>query len=98
MLKHILHDWPDEDCVRILKAIRRAIRDDGRLLVFDALLVPGAPPWAYWLDVHMMVLQDGKERSPEQFAALFAETGFELTRAIPSPAPVAIIEARPVPV
>ncbi|MDF1699945.1 MAG: methyltransferase [Planctomycetota bacterium] len=96
ILKHILHDWPDDDCLRILRAIRKAIRDDGRLLVFDALLVPGAPPWAYWLDVHMLVLQDGKERSPEEFKALFAETGFELTQAIPIPAPVAIIEARPV--
>ena len=96
MLKHILHDWPDEECRRILRTIREAIRDDGRLLVFDAILAPGAPPWAYWLDVHMMVLQDGKERTPEQFASLLAETGFELQRAIPIPAPVAIIEARPV--
>ena len=96
LLKHILHDWPDEDCLRILKAIRAAIREDGRLLVFDALLVPGAPPWAYWLDVHMMVLQDGKERSPDEFAELFRASDFELTQAIPIPAPVAIIEARPV--
>ena len=82
--------------MKILENIRAAIRGDGRLLVFDALLVPEAPPWAHWLDVHMMVLQDGKERSPEEFAALFAETGFEMTKAVPIPAPVAIIEARPV--
>ena len=82
--------------MRILRSIREAIREDGRLLVFDALLVPEAPPWAFWLDVHMMVLQDGKERSPEEFAALFEQTGFELVKAVPIPSPVAIIEARPV--
>ena len=96
LLKHILHDWPDEDCLRILRSIRAAIPDHGVLLVFDSLLVPEAPAWAYWLDVHMMILQDGKERTPEEFRALFAEAGFELTRAQPIPSPVAIIEARPV--
>ncbi len=96
LLKHILHDWPDEECLRILRAIRKAIPADGTLLVFDSLLVPEAPPWAVWLDVHMMVLLDGKERSPDEFSALFAKAGFELTKAQPIPAPVAIIEARPV--
>ena len=96
MLKHILHDWPDAECLQILRTIREAIPENGRVLVFDALLVPEAPPWAHWLDVHMLVLQDGKERSPEEFAALFSETGFEMTKAVPIPAPVAIIEARPV--
>ena len=96
LLKHILHDWPDEECRRILRATRAAIPGHGRVLVFDALLVPEAPAWAHWLDVHMMILQDGKERSPEEFAALFAATGFEMTAATPIPSPVAIIEARPV--
>ncbi|MEZ6009424.1 MAG: methyltransferase [Planctomycetota bacterium] len=96
MLKHILHDWPDEECRTILRTIRRAIPAHGRLLVFDALLVPEAPPWAHWLDVHMLVLQDGKERSPQEFAALLAEAGFEMTQAVAIPAPVAIIEAKPV--
>ena len=96
MLKHILHDWPDEECLTILRTIRRAIPPHGRLLVFDALLVPEAPPWAHWLDVHMLVLQDGKERSPQEFAALLAEAGFEMTQAVAIPAPVAIIEAKPV--
>ncbi|MDF1799203.1 MAG: methyltransferase [Planctomycetota bacterium] len=94
LLKHILHDWPDEDCLRILRAIRKAIPKHGKLLVFDALLVPEAPPWAYWLDVHMMILQDGKERTPDEFAELFGATGFELVRAQPTPSPIAILEAR----
>ena len=41
LLKHILHDWPDAECLQILSAIRAAIPEHGRLLVFDALLVPG---------------------------------------------------------
>ena len=95
LLKHILHDWPDPECLRILRAIRAAIPESGRLLVFDALLVPEAPGWAHWLDVHMFVLQDGKERSPEEFAALLEQTGFRMVRAQPIPAPVGIVEAVP---
>jgi hypothetical protein len=96
LLKHILHDWPDRDCLKILRSIREGIRDDGRLLIFDALIVPEAPAWAYWLDVHMFMLQDGKERTPAEFKSLLAEAGFEMMDAKPIPAPVAIIEARPV--
>lgn len=96
VLKHILHDWPDEKCREILRRIRESIPPTGRVLVFDALLVPEAPPWAHWLDVHMLVQLDGKERSPAEFAELFASTGFEMTKAVPIPSPVAIIEARPV--
>ena len=96
LLKHILHDWPDADCDRILSTIRRAIPDHGRLFVFDALLVPEAPPWAHWLDVHMFVLQDGKERSPAEFGELLERNGFRVERIQPIPAPVGIVEAVPV--
>ncbi len=95
LLKHILHDWPDEACDRILQTIREAIPDHGRLFVFDALLVPEAPGWAHWLDMHMFVLQDGKERSPEEFRELLARNGFRVDRAQPIPAPVGIVEASP---
>lgn len=95
LLKHILHDWPDRECALILQRIREAIPPHGRLLVFDALLVPEAPPWAHWLDVHMMVLQDGKERSPAEFEALFTEAGFKLARVIDIPSPVGILEVVP---
>ena len=61
--------------------------------MFDALLVPQAPPWAHWLDLHMFVLQDGKERSPEEFTELLGRNGFRVERAEPIPAPVGIIEA-----
>jgi hypothetical protein len=96
LLKHILHDWPDGDCDRILSTIRRAIPPHGRLFVFDALLVPEAPGWAHWLDVHMFVLQDGKERSPEEFTELLERNGFHLERAEQIPAPVGVLEAVPV--
>lgn len=95
LLKHILHDWPDDACERILASVRAAIPAHGRLFVFDALLVPEAPGWAHWLDVHMFVLQDGKERSPAEFESLLARNGFRMARAESIPAPVGIIEAVP---
>ena len=95
-LKHIIHDWNDDKAEGILLSVRKCIRDDGTLLILDAVLAPQAPPLAWWLDVHMMVMLDGKERTPEEFGALLGKAGFEMTNIIPTPSPVAIVEARPV--
>jgi len=95
-LKHIIHDWNDDKALGILESVRKSIRKDGTLLVFDAVLAPQAPPLAWWLDVHMMVMLDGKERTPEEFAALLGRAGFALSKIVPAPGPVAIVEAKPV--
>lgn len=96
LLKHILHDWPDEQCLQILASIRKAIPDEGRLFIFEALLAPEAPGWAHWLDVHMFVLKDGKERSRDEFGTLLGRAGFEMVRGEPISAPVGILEAKPI--
>lgn len=96
VMKHIIHDWNDDKAKEILETVRKAIPEHGKLQLFDAVLAPEAPPFAFWLDVHMMVMLDGKERTPEEFGALFASAGFELVNIQPTPSPVAIIEAKPV--
>ncbi|GAA2068720.1 O-methyltransferase [Streptomyces albiaxialis] len=79
VLKHVLHDWPDEDCLRILRACRAAAPEDARLLVVDSVIPPGnAPHPAKSLDVLMAALLEGRERTREEFAALLAPAGFRL--------------------
>jgi hypothetical protein len=81
LLKQILHDWGDEDCVKILSSIRAAIADRGRLAVIEYLLPDVSvnhPGFA--MDIHMMVLSTGRERTLAEYEALLATAGFRLDR------------------
>ena len=97
ILKHIIHDWSDEHAITILRRVREAIADDGRLLVMEMVLSDESPPFAPWLDVHMLVMLDGKERTEAEFATLLDEAGFRLNRVVATKCPVSIIEGLPVP-
>ena len=81
ILSTILHDWDDEPCVAILRTVRAAAPDDGRLVVLDTVVQPGnEPDGPKWLDLLMLALFAGKERNERQWRELFAETGFEPVR------------------
>jgi len=78
VLSTILHDWPDEEAAAILRSIRRAAPAHGRLIVIDAVVPSGNDRHgAKWQDLLMLVLFGARERSEEQWRALFAGTGFE---------------------
>jgi SAM-dependent methyltransferase len=95
-MKWILHDWDDEQSTRILKNIRRAVTDDGRLLVIEAVIPAGDEPhFGKFIDLNMLVMTGGRERTADEFSALFAASGFRLTRVVPTPSPVSVIEAVP---
>ncbi|WP_416672691.1 methyltransferase [Egbenema bharatensis] len=86
ILKHIMHDWDDAQCLQILKNCRQSMTGDGRLLCVDAVLPPmgntqGTP--AKFLDVDMIVFGGGKERTEEQWRELYATAGFELIAITP---------------
>ncbi len=79
ILSRILHDWPDADCLTILRNCRAALDPGATLLVLEQVIEPGPGQRAVKeVDVHMHVLLGGKERSQEEFAALFAASGFSL--------------------
>ena len=81
VLSTILHDWDDERAAAILRTIRAAAPDDGRLLVLDAVIQPGNDPHgAKWLDLLMLVLAAGRERDEAQWRALLHAGGFEPVR------------------
>ncbi|MFD9355780.1 methyltransferase [Streptomyces sp. NPDC060031] len=94
LLKHILHDWNDEDGLRILGSIRRAADTGARLLVVDSVL-PGnsAPHPALELDIVMLMALKGRERTAAEFESLLDRAGFRLQRILPTPGLPAIIEA-----
>jgi predicted O-methyltransferase YrrM len=96
-LKMIVHDWDDARSIAILKNVRKAIRPDGRVLIMEAVIDAangvGAP--GKLLDINMLVMTGGRERTADEFAALYRASGFELVRIIPT-GPISVIEGRPV--
>jgi hypothetical protein len=83
LLKAVIHDWDDESCVRILKSVRAAIGQDGTLLLVEPVIPtgPGRAPTVRMVtsDLNMLLYTGGKERTDEEFRALLAAAGFELT-------------------
>ena len=84
LLKAILHDWPDDRCTEILKNIRRAAKPGATLLVVEMLLpdTPQPSPVAF-LDLNMLVMLGGRERTAGEMTALLAGGGFRVTRITP---------------
>ncbi|MFE2111258.1 methyltransferase [Kitasatospora sp. NPDC059463] len=94
LLKRITHDWTDEDCVTLLGHCRRALRPGGRVLVVDAVVPPGnAPHQSKALDLMMMASLTGRERTEADFAELFARAGLRLSRVLPTPTVLSVVEA-----
>lgn len=97
LLKHIIHDWSDEHCRKILRLMRDKLPKDGRVLLCEMVVgdEPGPTP-AKMLDIEMLVITvGGKERTEAEFAALFASAGLRLNRIVPTARPVSVIEAVP---
>jgi hypothetical protein len=98
LMKHILHDWSDAECVDILSTIREAA-PDGATLYNCELVVPGPdePHLAKLFDIHMMIASTGRERTEEEYADLFEEAGFELVETHEHPEiPMSVVEGQTV--
>jgi SAM-dependent methyltransferase len=94
LLKHVLHDWDDGRSVRILENCRRAMRPGGRVIVIELLLGEiGEPGLAPLMDLNMMVMQTGRERSLSEYRALLKQAGFRLDRSSPIRSSMAVLEA-----
>jgi hypothetical protein len=94
LLSHVLHDWSEEQCLAILGNCREAMPRDGRLLVVETVLPPGdAPHPGKVLDMAMLVLPGGQERTEAEYDALLAKAGFRLNRVVPTASAVSVVEA-----
>jgi O-methyltransferase domain len=94
LLKHILHDWNDREAVRILKGCREAMRAGGRVIVIEMLLGEiGEPELAPLMDLNMMVMLTGRERTLAEYSALLKDAGLRLSKSTSIRSPIAVIEA-----
>jgi hypothetical protein len=94
LLKSILHDWADGDCVTILTRCRESLARGGVVLVVEMVLDrPGHERQAAFMDLNMMVQLGGRERTEAEFAALFERAGLRLHRIVDTGTPYAILEA-----
>lgn len=103
LISCVLHALSDESSLRVLNRIRDAITPDGRLIILERIVAPGdLPGLAKFLDLTMMVMNGGKERTEEEWHELLAAASFKLSRIVPisyfsGGAELAAIEATPIP-
>ncbi|MER5280905.1 methyltransferase [Streptomyces sp. NPDC002809] len=96
LLKFVLHDWDDDSCVRILRNCAEALNPGGRLLVMELLVdKAGRPGLEPLMDLNMLALSSGRERSLDEFTRLFRRAGLTPVATVPSASRVSVLEAVP---
>ena len=93
ILSHIIHDWPEERALAILRNCRQVMTPTSRLLLVELLLREGGTPGFGSADMVMLVLQGAAERTAREYDALLAKAGLRMTRVIPTTTSASIIEA-----
>ena len=94
LLKQVVHDWDDERATRLLQNCHRALRPAGKLVLVEMVLPEdNRPSPAQAMDLNMLVLLGGRERTEEEYRRLLQEAGFRLEQVIPTHSPFSVIEA-----
>jgi O-methyltransferase domain len=92
MLKHVIHDWNDDQALQILQNCHAAMHAGGKLLVLEAVIAPGnEASLGKILDLQMLLI-GGKERTEAEFRLLLDAAGFELQQVVPTASTVSILE------
>jgi O-methyltransferase len=95
--QHIIHDWDDEPSVRILRNVRSAAAPGAALLLVESVIPEDdSASVAKWVDMEMLVINDGRERTAGEYRRLFDEAGFEMTGVVATASRFSIIEGRAV--
>jgi hypothetical protein len=97
LMRHVIHDWTDEQSVQILKNCRKVMPAHGRILLVE-FAVSGANEASLGKDADMimMAFPGGKERTSQEYAALFERSGFQLSKVTPTKSAVCVVEGKPV--
>lgn len=94
VLSHIIHDWNEDQCLTILGHIRKAISPSGRLLIVEMVLPAGdAPHVSKMMDISMLVVLGGQERTEAEYGLLLSKAGFHLARVVPTNSAASVMEA-----
>jgi O-methyltransferase domain len=93
ILMEVIHDWPDREAVRILQEVRRAAAPRAALFLIEAIVPEGPQPdWSKMLDIHMLTLLGGKQRTLKEYDALLRQADFEFKEEIDTGTGISIIE------
>ncbi|HXI61994.1 MAG TPA: methyltransferase [Pyrinomonadaceae bacterium] len=93
IMKWIIHDWDDDQSVTILRNSRRALAEGGKLILVEAVVPAGNEPhFSKFIDLNMLVMTGGRERTEAEFRDLYERAGFRLTRVVPTESPFSVIE------
>ena len=96
ILKYIIHDWDDERAIRILRNCGNAIPSDGKVLVVEVIVPPpGQSHVSKLVDLEMLALPGGVERTVDEYQELFEQAGLELAKVVPTEGFFSIIEGVP---
>jgi hypothetical protein len=94
VLKQIIHDWSDGECTTILRNCHQALKPNGKLLLVEMVIPPdNSPSMAQAMDLNMLVLLTGRERTESEYRDLLAAGGFKLERVIHTHSPFSVIDA-----
>jgi O-methyltransferase domain len=97
LLRHIVHNWDDERSVAILRNVRNGMVEGARLLVVERVIPPGnGPMFGKLMDLTMLVVHGGQERTEDEFRRLFEAAGFRLTRIVAAEGDPSVVEGMPV--
>jgi hypothetical protein len=98
IMKHIIHDWDDDNAVIILRNCRKALagKPNAKIILVESVLPVGNEPHlGKFIDLEMFVFPGGRERTEDEFRALLAKAGLRLTRVVPTKAPLWVVESVP---
>jgi hypothetical protein len=96
LLKGVVHNWPDDDAVRLLRNCRRAMSADGRLLLIEWVVPPADEPHpSKLLDLSMLFVYGGKERTEQEFIELLSAADLRLVRVVGTSSTLNFLEAAP---
>lgn len=95
VLKNVIHDWPDAEAATILSNVRRAARPGSTLLLAEFVIPDHDRPFiGKWADMEMLVQAGARERTADEYRKLYEQAGFQMTRVVPTAAPISLVEGR----
>jgi hypothetical protein len=95
VMKAIIHDWQDDEALKILENVRRALAPGGKVALFECVVTGrNEKHFSKFLDIEMIVHAGGRERTKDEYAELFSRAGLRLTRVIPTAGPASVVEAQ----
>jgi hypothetical protein len=96
LLRWVLHDWSDDKSIAILENVKRSAKPDARVLLVESV-IPETPEFdmGKWMDINMLVMAGGRERTAAEFSELYDQAGFDLEQIVATPSPLSIIIGKP---